>query len=102
MAEATEQSTVARNAEKNRYEVFYGGDLAGFAEYTERGSETVFTHTEVDSAFEGKGLGSKLAGFAIRDTIEREHKIRPECPFIRSYLERHPEYSAHVVSVDGE
>ncbi|MEU1983489.1 GNAT family N-acetyltransferase [Nocardia sp. NPDC019395] len=102
MAEATEQSTVVRNADKDRYEVFYGGDLAGFAEYTERGSETVFTHTEIDSAFEGKGLGSKLAGFAIGDTVERERKIRPECPFIRGYLEKHPEYSAHVVGTGSE
>lgn len=102
MTEATEQSTVVNNPDKNRYEVFYGGDLAGFAEYIERGTETVFTHTEVDSAFEGKGLGSKLAGFAIKDTIDRERTIRPECPFIRSYLERHPEYSAHVTGVDGE
>ncbi|WP_280462636.1 GNAT family N-acetyltransferase [Nocardia carnea] len=102
MTGTTEESTVVRNADKDRYEVFYDGGLAGFAEYTDRGTETVFTHTEVDSAFEGKGLGSKLAAFAIRDTVDRGHRIRPECPFIRSYLERHSEYAAHVVGVDGE
>lgn len=102
MTGATEESVVVRNADKDRYEVFYGSDLAGFAEYTERGTETVFTHTEVDSAFGGKGLGSKLAAFAIRDTVDRGHRIRPECSFIRSYLERHPEYGAHVTGVSGE
>ncbi|WP_328388678.1 GNAT family N-acetyltransferase [Nocardia sp. NBC_00416] len=98
MTEATEQSKVLRNAGENRYEVWYGAELAGFAEYTERGEETVFTHTEIDPAFGGKGLGGRLAKFAIEDTVEREREIRPECAFIRSYLEKHPEYSAHVVS----
>jgi predicted GNAT family acetyltransferase len=99
MTEATEQSKVLRNADESRYEVRYGGELAGFAEYTERGGETVFTHTEIDPAFGGKGLGSRLAKFAIEDTVERARRIRPECPFIRSYLEKHPEYNADVVGV---
>lgn len=97
MTEATEQSKTVRNAEKDRYEVWYGTELAGFAEYTERGDETVFTHTEVDPAFGGKGLGSKLAEFAISDTVGRERRIRPQCAFIRGYLEKHPQYDAHVV-----
>lgn len=97
----TGTAEVVRNADKDRYEVFYDGDLAGFAEYTEDGSVTVFTHTEVDSAFEGKGLGSKLAAFALRDTVDRGHRIRPECEFIRGYLDRHPEYAAQVTGSDG-
>ncbi|MEU1526806.1 GNAT family N-acetyltransferase [Nocardia rhamnosiphila] len=97
MTEATEQSKVVHNPGENRYEVWYGAELAGFAEYTERGGETVFTHTEIGSEFGGKGLGSRLAEFAISDTVDRGRRIRPECPFIRSYLEKHPQYNEHVV-----
>ncbi|MGY4101047.1 GNAT family N-acetyltransferase [Nocardia sp. R16R-3T] len=97
MTESAAASEVVRNDEKQRYEVFYGGELAGFSEYEERGDETVFIHTEIDGAFSGKGLGTVLAGKAVDDVIARGGVIRPLCPFIKSYLEKHPQYDAHVV-----
>ena len=99
MTEASEQPELRRNDAQSRYEVWYDGTLAGFAEYQENENETTFTHTEVDSAFEGKGLGSRLARFGIEDALGRSRRIRPECPFIRSYLERHPQYSEHVIDI---
>lgn len=97
MTAAASESKVVRNDEKHRYEVFYGGDLAGFAEYEERDDETVFTHTEIDGAFSGKGLGSTLAKHAVEDVVERGRVIRPLCPFIKAYLDKHPQYDAHVI-----
>ncbi|MFI7001651.1 GNAT family N-acetyltransferase [Nocardia sp. NPDC050175] len=97
MTTAASEAKVVRNDEKNRYEVFYGGDLAGFAEYEERDDETVFIHTEIDGAFSGKGLGSTLAKHAVEDVIARGRVIRPLCPFIKAYLEKHPQYDAHVI-----
>ncbi|MFQ6329734.1 GNAT family N-acetyltransferase [Nocardia sp. CWNU-33] len=97
MTESAPESKVVRNDEKDRYEVFYGGELAGFSEYEERDDETVFIHTEIDGAFSGKGLGSILAGQAIEDVIARGRVIRPLCPFIKAYLEKHPQYDEHVV-----
>ncbi|WP_040792698.1 GNAT family N-acetyltransferase [Nocardia paucivorans] len=100
MTESTVQSRVTRNDDRRRYEIFYGDNLAGFAEYVERPEQTVFTHTEVDSAFGGKGLGSKLAEYAVRDTIERGRTIVPRCEFIKAYLDKHPEYGAHIADED--
>ncbi|WP_433734443.1 GNAT family N-acetyltransferase [Nocardia sp. CA-129566] len=97
MTEPTPESKVVRNDEKNRYEVFFGGDLAGFSEYEERDDETVFIHTEIDGAFSGKGLGSILAKNAVEDVIARGRVIRALCPFIKAYLEKHPQYDEHVV-----
>ncbi|MGK8504537.1 GNAT family N-acetyltransferase [Nocardia asiatica] len=97
MTEAASESKVVRNDERHRYEVFHGGELAGFADYEERGDETVFTHTEIDGAFSGKGLGSVLAEHAIEDAVARERVIRPVCPFIKAYLDKHPQYDAHVI-----
>lgn len=88
---------VVRNAEKNRYDVFYGGELAGFAEYIERDNDTDFIHTEIDGAFAGKGIGSVLARLAVEDVIARGRTITAHCPFIRGWLDKHPEYDAHVV-----
>ncbi|MFC9896615.1 GNAT family N-acetyltransferase [Nocardia sp. NPDC127579] len=90
-------AAVSRNEDKSRYEVFYGGELAGFAEYEEPGNETVFIHTEIGDAFAGKGLGKVLAKTAIEDVIGRGRVIRPLCPFIHAYLDKHPEYDAHVI-----
>ncbi|WP_240505101.1 GNAT family N-acetyltransferase [Nocardia mangyaensis] len=88
---------VANNPAKNRYDVFYDGELAGFTEYVERGNDTDFVHTEIDDAFAGKGLGGVLAKQAIEDVIARGRTVTAHCPFIRAYLDKHPEYDAHVV-----
>ncbi|MCA2205798.1 GNAT family N-acetyltransferase [Nocardia rosealba] len=98
MSETTaSQARVVRNDDKNRYDIYYGDELAGFAEYIERGNDTDFVHTEIDDAFGGKGLGSKLARYAVEDVIARGRTITPHCPFIRGWLDKHPEFDAHVV-----
>ncbi|NIH78569.1 GNAT family N-acetyltransferase [Amycolatopsis viridis] len=87
---------VSRNDEKHRYEIHVGGKLGGFAEYRERGDDVIFTHTEVDDAFSGQGLGSRLAAGAIDDAVQRGRTIVPLCPFIGAYLRKHPEHDASV------
>ena len=41
-----------------------------------------FTHTEVDDAYEGQGLGGTLARYALDDARARGLEVRPLCPFI--------------------
>jgi uncharacterized protein len=94
---AESQRRVVRNVEKNRYDVFFDDELAGFTEYIERDNDTDFIHTEIDDAFAGKGLGGVLARQAIEDVIARGRTITAHCPFIRGWLDKHPEYDAHVV-----
>jgi predicted GNAT family acetyltransferase len=98
--------TVQANEDAQRYEaVDESGVVAGFAEYVDRGvnSETrVLTHSEVDDAFEGQGIGSTLAREAIEQSLDAGRGLVVECSFIRSWLERHPEYAARVsASRDG-
>ncbi|MFI6567948.1 GNAT family N-acetyltransferase [Nocardia fluminea] len=94
---AEPQRRVVRNADKNRYDVFLDDELAGFAEYVERDNDTDFVHTEIDDAFAGKGLGGVLARVAVEDVIARGRTITAHCPFIRGWLDKHPQYDAHVV-----
>lgn len=96
-ATADPQRRVVRNDEKNRYDVFFDDELAGFAEYVERDDDTDFVHTEIHDAFAGKGLGGVLARQAIEDVIARGRTVTAHCPFIRGWLDKHPEYDAHVV-----
>lgn len=81
--------TVSDNREESRFEVHLDGQLGGFAEYTLEPGRIVFTHTEV--SVEGKGLGGALVKQALADVRERGLEVVPECPFVRGYLERHPE-----------
>lgn len=83
---------VTDNAERARYEVSVDGAPAGFAAYRLQGSTVVFTHTEVDNAHGGRGVGSELVGRALDDVRERGLRVRPLCPFVRSYIGRHPAY----------
>ncbi|WP_433262244.1 GNAT family N-acetyltransferase [Actinosynnema sp. CS-041913] len=81
--------SVSDNADESRFEVFLDGELGGVAEYVLEPGRITFTHTEV--SVEGKGLGSALVRQALEDVRERGLEVVPECPFVRSYLEKHPE-----------
>ncbi|MEI2776156.1 MAG: GNAT family N-acetyltransferase [Tetrasphaera sp.] len=83
---------VTNNPAQNRYEAHVGGDLAGFAEYIVTDDLIVFTHTEVDEKFEGQGVGSELARFALDDVREGSRRVMPQCQFIKGWIQRHPEY----------
>ena len=91
-AEPTPAIDIRDVPERHRYELTLGDELAGFAGYRVRDGVLVFEHTEVDAAYEGRGLGSRLARFALDDARARGLRVRIECPFIRSYIRRHPEY----------
>jgi predicted GNAT family acetyltransferase len=79
--------------EATRYEARLGDEVAGFAEYTLDGDRIVFTHTEVDPAYEGEGVGSQLAQAALDDARARGLAVVPRCPFIRGWIARHPDYA---------
>jgi predicted GNAT family acetyltransferase len=88
--------SIVRDEDEHRYEARSGDRLAGVAEYRERDDRTIFTHTEVDAAFEGQGVATALAATALEDTVKRGRVIVPLCPFIAAYLRKHPEFDEHV------
>lgn len=91
---AQTEVTVRENPSRNRYEASIdAGVVAGFAEYVDRDGVRVFTHTEVDDAFEGQGVGSALVRGALEDVRDRGLPVRVRCPFIKKYVEGHPEYA---------
>lgn len=88
--------TVTDAPAEHRYEARVEGKLAGFAEYQKAGRLMVFTHTEVDPAYEGRGVGSALARNALDDVRGQGLPVLPLCPFIKAWIGRHPDYSGLV------
>ncbi len=85
--------TVRDNADRSRYEVFVGVDLAGFAAYRDKAGTRVFTHTSIEPDYEGHGVGSALARAALDDVRARGLPVVARCPFIAGYIDRHPAYA---------
>ena len=93
MASMADDVVVTNNEDQHRYEARIGDELAGFAEYTLGQGLITFSHTEVQDAFEGRGVGSALARAALDEVrAAGERKVRPLCPFIAKWIERHPAY----------
>ena len=80
------------NPDELRYELLVDGEVVGELRYRLRPDAVALIHTEVPEAFEGRGYGGQLVEGALDDLRRRGLKIVPICPFVRGYLQRHPEY----------
>lgn len=87
---------VVDNEHANRYELWVGDERVGFAAYRREPGRVVFTHTVVDPAQEGHGYGSLIARGVVADAVSRDETIVPRCPFIRAWLEKHPDVSRDI------
>lgn len=78
------------NAEKRRFEVEVEGHTA-YAEYRKVADHLSFTHTMVPEALGGRGIGTALVKAGLAAARERGLKVKPICPFFKSYIDKHPE-----------
>jgi uncharacterized protein len=83
---------VVDNVKESRYEILVERQVAGAAVYRRTGSTVAFLHTVIDSEWEGRGLGAILARRALDAAREEGAAVLPFCPFIREYIQRHPDY----------
>ncbi len=96
----SDEPVVTDNPEQSRYEILLDGSVAGFAEYTLHDDHITFTHTEVDDAYGGQGLGSKLARGALDGARGAGLAVLPPCPFIARYIKKHPQPYLDLVPED--
>lgn len=91
------QFTVIDVPERERFEAHdETGDVAGVVTYQLSGNIIVYTHTEVDAAYEGQGVGSTLARAVMEDAKAKGRTVVPMCPFISEWLFKHHEYDPIV------
>lgn len=80
------------------YELTVDGEVAGHAFTETHGHTVVVEHTEVDEAFQGRGLAGQLVQAVLDDIRARGEHVIPRCPYTRSWIDKHPEYQDLVVS----
>src|SRR5438105_15907871 len=86
---------VVVNNELNRFEVNRHEETA-FLTFHRNGKRISLIHTEVPEALEGRGLASLLAKTALEYARSNDLTVVPICPFVRSYLEKHPDEAART------
>jgi predicted GNAT family acetyltransferase len=85
--------------EAGRLEIVVDGRRAGYTAYRRRPGAVAFSHTEIRPEFEGRGLGGVLVREALNRARAEGMSVLPFCPFVRSYIERHPD-QLDLVPVD--
>ena len=50
-----------------------------------------FYHVEVDEQVRNRGMGSAIVGAAFEWAREHGQKVVPSCPYVRYWLQGHPE-----------
>lgn len=86
-------TVVTHDAENTRFEITVDDAVAGFAQYRQAPKQLrAFMHTEVDSAYQGQGLGGTLIRSALDSTREEGLGVLPYCPAVQGVIAKNPEY----------
>jgi hypothetical protein len=89
----TDAPEIRDNIDEHRFEARVDADVA-FLQYHDRtDGRRALVHTEVPPALEGKGIGGRLAKAALDEARASHRRVIVLCPFVRSYVSRHPEYA---------
>ena len=83
--------TVTDVSDRRRFEIAVDGAVVGF-EYRRRPGVISLTHTEIDPARNGEGLGTLLIKAALDAARAEGLAVLPYCPFVRGFIDRHREY----------
>lgn len=78
------------NDEKHgSFEATIDGNRAGLMTYTWAGEERfIIDHTEVEEAYNGKGVGKEMLIKAVEYARENGKKIIPLCPFAKATFQK--------------
>jgi predicted GNAT family acetyltransferase len=87
---------VIHNEEAHRFEATVGG-LRALLTYQRFPDRIVYNHTEVPPALEGRGLAAKFAKTALDFARANHLRVVPQCSYVASYIQKHPEYQDLVI-----
>lgn len=80
-----------------RFEIDTDGHT-GVLDYSEQGDRVSFDHVVVPDAIGGRGVAGQLTRFALDHAREQGWRVIPRCPYVKRWIERHPEYADIVAA----
>jgi predicted GNAT family acetyltransferase len=86
---------VINNKDDRRFEISVDGYIS-IIPYILHNNEIALFRTQVAEELRGKGLAVKLVEHALNFAKENDLKILPYCPFIRKYINEHPEWKPRI------
>ena len=89
---------VTKNEAANRYELHVDGELAGIADYVERGESVVLPHTVINGDRRGQGLGAVLVKGALDDIRPSGRTVVPSCWYVAQFIDENPSYKDLLAS----
>ncbi|MGP5251993.1 GNAT family N-acetyltransferase [Brachybacterium alimentarium] len=95
-----EQIAVRDNPAAGRYEAVRRGTVVGTLIYERTRRRIELIHTVTDPAHRGEGVASVLVRTTLAEARAAGQQILVICPFIESWLRRHPEQREGVVVED--
>ena len=84
------------NKELSQYELKTKNGTA-FLDYSLDGDVISLLHTEVPVADRGQGSAAMLVQYALDDARNRDLRVKPTCPYVATFVKRHPEYQDIVI-----
>ena len=91
--------TVRREEGRGRYEAYLGDERVGVADFADVGGTVVLPHVEVTPQHQGNGYASLLTRATLDDLRARGvTRIVPQCPYVRAWIIKHPDYQDLVGS----
>ena len=97
MTQRAARPVISDAAERGRYEAHVDAELAGILEYVLKYGRLALVHTEVLPSHEGQGIGSALVRYGLDLARSNGWRVIAVCPYVQSYLARHPEDDDIVV-----
>jgi len=82
---------VRRNEAAHRFEATLGKKIAKI-DYAQFNGRINLRHTEVPEEYRGQGIATDLAKAALEYARAEKLQVVPTCPFVSTYIKRHPEY----------
>ncbi|WP_343606922.1 GNAT family N-acetyltransferase [Fluviicola sp.] len=91
----SEPLKITHNEELQQFE-YREGDVLATLTYKFYKKDIAFMHTDVPESLAGKGVASALASAAFEYARKIKKLVMVYCPFVASYVKRHPELKDQI------
>ena len=98
MSDIVDDITFDHDEERETFEAIIGKERAVLEYRSNKEGKFFITHTEVPPTLQGKGIAGILVLHVFDYIRENNMRMIPVCPYVKSYLKKHPEHMDLVVS----